>query len=134
VKTADYTSEEGVNYLVNSLMQRREKIGRAYFNQVLALDGFSVESGRLRFEDLAVKYGITQPRTYQYSWSAFDDNTETRTPIADANNDALPSSFKTGYAVVQIRGDDPKKVVDVYLRQRDGASPPVEVVGVERKW
>jgi hypothetical protein len=34
-------------------------------------------------------------------------------------------------AVVEIKGEDPKKVVDVYLRRRGGGT---QVVGIERKW
>ena len=131
VKTAEYTSDAGVDYLVKSLMQRREKIGRTYFNMVLPLDNFSVEGGRLRFEDLAVKYGFAQPRTYRYSWSTFDNETEARTPIAGASSETVPASFTSGYAVVQIQGEDAKKLVDVYVRRR-GAG--MQVVGVERRW
>jgi hypothetical protein len=135
VKTADYTSEEGVNYLVKSLMQRREKIGRAYFQKVLPLDNFTVDGGRLRFEDLAVKYGFAaQPPAYHYSWATFDNNTETRTAIAGANSESIPASFTDGYAVVQIHGPDPSKVVDVYLRRRGRSSSPPQVVGIERRW
>ena len=131
VKTAQYTSEAGVDYLVKSLMQRREKIGRTYFNLVLPLDNFAVEGGRLRFEDLAVKYGFAQPQTYTYSWSAFNNDTEARTPIAGATSEAVPPSFTSGFAVVQIKGTDAKKLVDVYLRRSGGA---VQVVGIERRW
>lgn len=134
VKTAEYTSEAGVEYLIKSLMQRREKIGRAYFQRVLPLDSFSVEGGRLRFEDLAVKYGFAQPQTYRFHWSTFDNNSETQTPIAGASTDAIPASFTSGYAVVRIQGSDAKKVVDVYLRRRAGAASAAQVVGIERKW
>jgi hypothetical protein len=131
VKTAEYTSAEGAEYLVKSLMQRREKIGRRYFSEVLPLDNFTVEGSRVRFDDLAVKYGFAQPRTYRYSWAAFNNDTEARTPMAGASSDEVPSSFTSGYAVVQIQGEDAKKVVDVYLRRQGGA---LQVVGVERRW
>lgn len=131
VKTAEYSSEEGVEYLVKSLVGRRDKIGRAYFNDVLPLDNFVVEGGRLKFEDLAVKYGFAQPRTFRYSWASLDNNTGSRTAIAGATSEAVPSTFSSGYGVVQIQGDDVKKVVDVYLRRRGGS---IEVVGVERRW
>jgi hypothetical protein len=134
VKTSEYTSAEGMEYLVKSLMQRREKIGRAYFSRVLPLDGFSVEGGRLRFEDLAVKYGFVQPRTFRYTWSTFNNETEARSPIAGAASDAIPAAFASGYAVVQIQGDDAKKTIDVYLRKRGGAASAPQVVGVERRW
>jgi hypothetical protein len=131
VRTAEYSSEEGSEYLVKSLMGRREKIGRTYFTQVLPLDNIRVENGRVAFEDLGVKYGFAQARQYQYAWSSFDNETGARTAISGATSDAVPSGTGGGYAVVRIQAGDPKKVVDVYVRQRGGQT---EVIGIERTW
>jgi hypothetical protein len=131
VRTAEYSSEEGTEYLIRSLMQRREKIGRAFFSAVLPLDNFTVENGRLKFDDLGVRYGFHTPRNYQYSWSRFNNDTESRTPMSSATSEAVPSDFNDGYAVVEIRTEDPKKVVDVYVRRRGART---EVVGIERRW
>lgn len=131
VQTAKYSSEQGVEYLIQSLMGRREKIGKTFFSMVLPIDNITVEAGRLKFEDLGVKYGFHPPRQYQYAWSRFDNETEARAAIAGGASDALPSDLKDGYAVVQIKGEDPKKFVDVYVRQRNGRT---QVVGIERHW
>lgn len=131
VKTAEYSSEEGVEYLIRSLMQRREKIGRAYFGMVLPLDSFAIEDGRLKFEDLGAKYGFHSPRNYQISWSSFDNESGARTAVAGASPDVLPSDLRDGYAVAQIKAEDPKKTIDVYVRVRGGRR---EIVGVERHW
>jgi hypothetical protein len=131
VKTADYSSEAGVEYLIHSLMRRREKIGRAYFSMVLPIDNVTIENGRLRFDDLAVKYGFHASRAYQYRWSTFDNDSGAREEIAGAMSDSLPSSIRDGYAVVEIKAEDPKHFVDVYVRNRRGRS---QVVGIERHW
>jgi hypothetical protein len=130
VKLAEYSSEAGNEYLIQSLMKRREKIGRTYFAMVLPLDNFEVDNGHLRFDDLAVKNGFHTPRTYQYEWSTFDNESGGRSPIPGASSDSLPS-IPGGYAVVQIVAEDRKKSVDVYVRSTGGKP---EVVGIERHW
>jgi hypothetical protein len=131
VRTAEYSSEEGSEYLVKSLMGRREKIGRTYFSHVLPLDNIRIQNGRVVFDDLGVKYGFAPARQYQYAWSSFDNESGARTALAGATSDAVPSGARGGYAVVRIQAGDPKKVVDVYVRQRGGQP---EVVGIERTW
>ena len=70
VKLAEYSSEAGNEYLIQSLMERREKIGRTYFAMVLPLDSFEASrTAGLRFDDLAGKNGFHGPRTYQFQWS-----------------------------------------------------------------
>jgi hypothetical protein len=130
VKLAEYSSEAGNEYLIQSLMKRREKIGRTYFAMVLPLDNFEVDNGHLRFDDLAVKNGFHTPRTYQYEWSTFDNESGGRSPIPGTSSDSLPS-IPGGYAVVQIVAEDRKKSVDVYVRSTGGKP---EVVGIERHW
>ena len=131
VKTADYSSEPGVEYLIDSLVQRRDKIGRYYFSAVLPIDNVAIVNGKLKFDDLAVKYGFHSPRTYQYTWATFNNETGARTPIAGAVSEALPADVRDGYSVVQIKGDDPAKSVDLYIRHRGNG--PV-IVGIERHW
>jgi hypothetical protein len=129
VKLAEYSSEKGVEYLVQSLMGRREKIGRTYFSMVLPLDNFSIENGRLKFDDLAVTYEFERSRTYQYAWAQFDNTTGTRTPIGAAS-DVIPSD-SGAFSVVRIKSGDDRKFVDVYLRNASGR---MSVIGVERGW
>jgi hypothetical protein len=112
-------------------MGRREKIGRTYFTHVLPLDNVRVDNGRVVFDDLGVKYGFAQARQYQFAWSSFDNGTGARTAISGATSDTVPTGVSGGYAVVRIQAGDPKKVVDVYVRQRGGQT---EVVGIERTW
>ena len=131
VQSAQYSDAEGVEYLIQVLMTRREKIGRAFFGKLLPLDAFQVRDGRLVFDDLEVKYGFRSPRQFEYRWAIFDNGSGTRTPLSEATTAELPSGLGDGYAVAQIRSGDPKKVVDVYVRTGNGRA---EVAGVDRKW
>ena len=56
------------------LIERRNKIGRAFLDDVLPLDDFAVRGGKLVFEDLAVKLWFPRPReAYSVRWSEFDN-------------------------------------------------------------
>ena len=84
VRTAEFTDHAAADWLARSLIERRNKIGRAYFDQVLPLDNFAVTAGRLSFDDLAVKYGFRAPIQYSIQWSVFDNDTNRKTPIPGA--------------------------------------------------
>jgi hypothetical protein len=120
-----------VEYLIRSLVKRRDKIGRVYFSMVLPIDNVTIANGRLKFDDLAVTYGFQNARTYTYEWSTFNNETEARSSISGSSSDAIPRTVSSGYSVVRIKAEDPKKFVDVYLRHKSGQP---QVVGVERHW
>lgn len=126
VKTADYSNPEAAEWMARCLIERRNKIGRAFFEHVLPLENFTLRDGRLAFEDLAVKYGFRQPRQYSIQWSTFDNATGRKAPIAGATT-LEPPRHAALYLAADIRSDDPRKTVTVYLRQ-DG------VVGIDRTW
>ncbi|MDH3890761.1 MAG: hypothetical protein OEV49_06720 [candidate division Zixibacteria bacterium] len=62
VSTGQYSDPEAEAYLLRTLLERRDKIGRHWFNKINPLDYFEVGYFRrdlqFRFEDLAVKYGL----------------------------------------------------------------------------
>ncbi|MGH9657434.1 MAG: hypothetical protein ACRD96_02760, partial [Bryobacteraceae bacterium] len=130
VKTGQYSDPRAEEWLVKSLVARRDKIGRTYFARVLPLDRFRVEGGRLVFEDLAARHGLARAREYTVAWSRFDNNTGTRTPIPGASGLATPA-VDAEYVAASIRDEDPKKSVTVYLRKK-GAT--WDVAGIDRTW
>jgi hypothetical protein len=134
VKTGAFSDPEAEEWIAECLIQRRNKIGKAYFTKVLPLDHFAVTDGVLVFEDLAVKY-LQSPRNYGVQWSRFNNVTEERTPLAGETALALPGQLREAavgeYFAAEIHGEDPKKTVTVYLRKK---SDRVEVVGIDRTW
>jgi len=62
VKTGQYSNPEAEAYLLKTLIERRDKIGRFWFGKVNPLDNFETTYYRqalgVSFEDLAVKYGL----------------------------------------------------------------------------
>jgi len=135
VTTGEYSDPATVDWLTKCLIARRDKIGKTYFNQVLPLDNFRLTSGRLEFEDLAVKYRFTAPREYAVQWSRFDNQTQRTSPLPGAASFTLPEEvLKVApgeYFCAQIRGGEPGKTATVYLRR--GPDGP-EIVGLERAW
>ena len=64
IDAAGYEDPRSPVYLFQMLRERRDKVARYWFDQVAPLDFFDVKDGVLRFHDLAVDVGLTQPRRY----------------------------------------------------------------------
>lgn len=62
VSTGQYSNPDAEAYLLKTLIERRDKIGRHWFDEINPLDNFEVEYFRrdlqFRFQDLGVKYGL----------------------------------------------------------------------------
>jgi hypothetical protein len=124
VATGQYSDSRAVEWAAKCLIERRDRIGRAFFDAVVPLDGFQAADGRLMFEDLAVKYRLHDARQYSIKWERFDNRTGTGTPIAGAFTMEIPQ--KAGeYVRAIIRAQDPGRSVTVYWRAD-------QVVGIER--
>lgn len=130
VRTGKYSDPRAAEWVTECLIKRRDKIGRAFFNEVLPLDRFGVREGRLVFDNLAVDHGFAPAPEYRVEWAVFDNASHERTPIPAASGLEIPSS-EVPFIVARIRGAGERKSVDVYLRLRDGRR---ELVGVERHW
>jgi hypothetical protein len=124
VKTGEYSDRAAEEWVVRCLVERRNKIGRAFFARVLPLDRFAVQDGRLQFEDLsAVHFGVEQ--TYTIEWATFDNRSGERIAIPGATGANVPVAAST-YVVARIRGDRTGHKLDVYVRNGR------EVVGRQR--
>jgi hypothetical protein len=135
VATGEFTDHRAVEWITRALIERRNKIGRAYLSSLLPLDGFVVAGNRLEVRDLAVEHDLAGPRRYAVRWFYFDNVSRRRSQLAGGSSLALPAEVlnaKSGsYFAAEIQAEDPIKTVTAYLR-RDGRS--VQVVGIERTW
>lgn len=59
VKAGEYTDPQDTEYVAQVLIERRDKIGRYWFEKANPLDRLDIKGDRLVFEDLAVKYGFS---------------------------------------------------------------------------
>jgi hypothetical protein len=135
VKNGRYSDARAEDWVVKCLIERRNKVGRTYFAQVLPLDDFGVRSGKLEFTDLSAKYGFSAAQSYSVAWSGFDNATGQKRALAGRASFDLPEEVARAgnetYYAAEIRGSDAKKTLTVYLRKR---SEGVEVVGIDRAW
>src|SRR5262249_2177711 len=137
VKTGQLSDAAAENYLVDCLIRRRDKIGKAFFGKVLPLDRFMVKDGELTFEDLAKTYGVGVTTPLRVSWSRFDNDTEKKTAMSGTMGFAVPkealNATQTAYFAADIsREGETKRTITVYLRT--GAQQQPQVVGIDRSW
>ena len=135
VKKGEYSDPEAEKWVSDCLLTRRDKIGRAFFAKVLPLDNFSIQDGRLVFEDLAVKHKLVGPRNYTVQWSRFNNDTEQRSSLPGEATLSLPrqavEAAPGSYFVADIYSGEKPKSVSVYIRKRAEA---FEIAGIDRSW
>jgi len=137
VETGQYSDPGAVAYITQTLVERRDRIGRKYFNKVLALDRFEVRDERLELSDLLVEHGFAPKREHSVVWSSFDNAADIHRELPGERSFALPAAWRSapagGYFAAKIRANgDADKSVTVYLRKNAGGE--ATVVGVERDW
>ena len=125
------SDKEAEDWLVECLTKRRDKIGRAYFSKVLPLDKFAVERGEIVWQDLGAALNYLPAADVSLQWSAFDNATGVKTPIAGAASKQVPS-IRDGYSCLTLQDKrTPSHTIDVFVRH-DGAG--ARVVGLDRHW
>jgi hypothetical protein len=138
VQTGQLIDKDGENYLINTLIQRRDKIVKYYLSQLNPLDDFRLsENGSLTFTNLGQKAGISSFSSYQYQWFQFDNDKGTLQSITSGNSkDAqIPVVDSTApFVMVRIATNDTnqlnwKKNVDIYIRN----AQVKKIIGVERE-
>ena len=135
VKTGQYSDPRAEDWIIKCLIERRDKIGKAFVSKVLPLDRFEVREGQLAFEDLAVQHKLTTSRDLTIEWSRFNNEAETKTPIPGANTLALPQIVQDAspgdYFAATLSAGDKQKMITVFLRKEPAR---LKVVGIDRTW
>ena len=141
MQTGRYEDPDTVEFLANIIRQRRDKIVAYYFSQVNPLDGFRIEDGTLRFDNLGERAGLAAAEAYEYEWFTFDNNTRELAGIGSGETSetavSLPSSAdQAGADYIMVRLSTRasgmpnwRRSVEVHVRLRAAAS----VVGIERE-
>lgn len=132
VATGELSDKAAEGWLIKCLIERRDKIGRAYFAKVLPLDRFAIRGGELVFEDLSQKHGLGGSGPIQVSWSKFDNQAGTRAPVQGASGFRLPEMSSDGYWVADlVQSSKPSHKIAVFVRRKGDA---MDIVGIDREW
>src|SRR6185436_16685402 len=76
VSTGEISDPKAEAFLVECLVKRRDKIGKAYFGKVLPFDRFRLQNGTLAWDDLS-----NSVRDTRVAWFSFNNQTGERTPV-----------------------------------------------------
>jgi hypothetical protein len=137
VRVAQYSNQTAERWIADSLIERRNRIGRTYFARVLPLDDFEVRGGALVFTDLAVRHRFVEPRRYLIEWRLFDNTAGKPGSLIRSEGALVPPAATTGpagtYVLARViaEGGDPAMDINVVLRSEPAG---LSVVGVDRGW
>jgi hypothetical protein len=122
VKTGKLSDPAAEDYLVQTLLQRQAKIGRAWLTGVSSFDNFQLTDAGLMFEHLGSFYDFVRLPEYSVSWFSFDNTNGARQAV----NGFQPQ--QDGYYVAVICSTE--GAVDVFVRVMAGQA---QIVGIERQ-
>ncbi len=109
VSTGQYENPQSADWVTQCLIERRDKIGKAFFAKLLPFDRFRWENGKLVWDDLGAKTGLLPATDADIAWSDYTEASGV-------------------YRHAKITGKkNPKHVIDVYLKGE-------KIVGIERHW
>jgi len=144
VGTGAYSNPGDEKLLADVLIERRDKIARAYLIPINPLVDFTLENGTLNFENAAVVAHVAEPPSAGYSatWFSFDNATGETSPIgvpltgtgtgvsAPADLPNLAGEFvKVQVAAIDSPHQEWNQPINVYFR-RTGSE--WKLVGLER--
>jgi hypothetical protein len=125
VGAVGYDDPRARDYLVQALIERRDKTARYWFHRVAPLDFFDVDDQALRFRDLAVDVGLEKPRAYVAEVETSGGRHSARRHLRlDASE--LPLS--------QIAGDARAMSIELRIAENDAKPAHVELERRNDQW
>jgi hypothetical protein len=88
VRTGQYSNPAAEKHIADTLIARRDAIGRAWLTHVNpVIDPALDASGTLTFGNAAVKAGVAEPpASYEVTWLTFDNASGTATPLGEPSS------------------------------------------------
>jgi len=141
VETGELSNSDAEEYLIKTLIERRDKIGRYWFSKINPLDKFDVRKSSdkliLTFSDLGVDNSLYSPSETEYCYSVSSDGgslaenlttgqSEISIELSDMTNGVLEYEIFT----VRKNSDAAEKYVTVYVANDNRG---VRVAGIKRE-
>jgi len=124
VQTGEYSDSRAAAWIADCLIERRDKIVKAWSTKVLPVHDFRVVDGKLAFDTLG------SAQTYDIAWSGFDNDHRSLNPLPNTKAATIPGMGGDYLAAtIGCTGSGCADPVTVYLRRSAGS---IEVVGVDR--
>lgn len=100
VEQGNYSDPEAAEYLIRTLIERRDIVGRHYFSQIPPIDGFEIrdvaEGGQeLCFRDLAVETGLESAENCEYEYKLRREGKFFRKNQTEGVNTCIPLPGET---------------------------------------
>ncbi len=141
IEAGQFSNPEAADYLFQTLKQRRDKIGRYWFDKVNPLDHFATEEATagmtIAFQDLAVLYGLESKNDSRYRWEIeyrgarlweVRSQSETSIELTTSALDTMRAAWHKGHRsdghardnlfkldIRTLRGDDTTRPVRLWL-------------------
>lgn len=98
-----YSDPRAADYIVATLMKRREKVLRTWLTRVLPIENVRLDpSGALTFENAAVKAGVSEPpEQYLLTWWRFDNRTGAHEQVTEE----APTATSEGRLPAELAGE-----------------------------
>jgi hypothetical protein len=143
VKVGEFAEPGAEKYLADTLIARRDKIGRTYLTRLVPVGSPALDaSGALTFTNVAARYALApEPTSWKSTWFAFDNTTGESKAIGEVSSAtprlAAPAGLPSApgaYIRVDISAVHPQHPkwatpVQTYFR-REGSG--WKLVGLER--
>ena len=140
VSAARYDDPNATEYLTKVLIERRDKVTKAWLNAVVPVVKPALASdGTLTFENAAITAGAAAGGSYRVTWARFDNTSGVLTPVGTeaqftATRVTAPAELLNGSDIVvaTIVGDHPehagwRRPAQLYFRRGAGGWTPLGI-------
>ena len=123
-----YSDPAAAHYLVDTLLERRDAIGRAFLDAVTPLDDFELDARRLCMNDVAVRYGFAESGQVDFLTRSGVGTSLKQQPDGRLCVSIPKSRGYTVYRMRVRRADGPRPAMELHFQ----SGPDAHVIGLIR--
>lgn len=124
VNAGQFSRSEDSELITNLLIERRDLIGKYWFNKANPLDEFDIQGNNLTFKDLAVEYKFREAEETKYIIDVVNTSGKKKQKLASLESRAPSISMDSNW----VAGAES---VDIWIRVQRGSDKPGPYVFLE---